>query len=147
MNEDKQNNKKGKFELPADLQLYTKTIVDELNDFFEAGGTLSVVAAIYQNSEHNQVAMIKLEFSDTPKEIGAAEESLEDGLKHLPEVMERQNYYMGNNIYIIRPNQDIFWTKEAAEEDAREITGDIVKMQWERVKRAWEHFGGKNENN
>lgn len=109
-----------------DLQLYAKTIVAELNNFLE-GQDLYVTAAIYPNGEQNQIATIKLEFSDTPKEIRFV--SSVEWLEPFTEDVRNKvvaNYYTGNNICIIRPNQDIFWTKNAAVEDAREIIIDIL---------------------
>ena len=45
------------------------------------------------------------------------------------ETLKKQiNYFVGNKIYIIKPNQKRFWNLSSAISDATELIGEILKM-------------------
>ena len=44
-------------------------------------------------------------------------------------VKKQVKYYDGNNIYIIKPNQKRFWSRSTAINDAKELIGEILRME------------------
>jgi hypothetical protein len=76
--------------------------------------------------------MLKLSFSDIKRKDIVSSEDIDTELGKINQHLWRQqggsiyfrkklNYYDGNDIYIIRSNQQRFWTQSAAMDDAKEI--------------------------
>lgn len=116
--------------------IYGKIISTELNDFLDQQD-LFANATLYNIGRFNPLMMIKLSFAKELKEIVTAKEFVDDELKkidqHLWEEKSRNiyfrkklNYKIGNDIYIIRPNQRRFWSRSMALEDASELVLEIL---------------------
>lgn len=118
---------------------YGKTICAEINEFLD-GQDLFVNATVYDEiNRFTPLMMIKLSFSISKKQekISISKEVIEEELKKLDKYLweeksnsiyfrKKLNYKIGNDIYIIRPNQRRFWSKSMAMEDASELILEIL---------------------
>jgi len=118
------------------VEQYTKPITDELNEFLE-GQDLFVNATIYNINRFTPLMMIKISFNEKKKEIFHSNEFIDEELKKLDKHLweekatniyfrKKLNYKLGNDIYIIRPNQRRFWSQSMALEDASELILEIL---------------------
>lgn len=118
------------------LTAYGKTITSGLNDFL-AGQDLYANATLYNINRFTPLMMIKLSFTTEKKESVTSDEFVDNELKktdkHLWEekayniyFRKKLNYKTGDDIYIIRPNQQRFWSKSMALEDASELILEIL---------------------
>jgi hypothetical protein len=112
-------------------QLYTKMICFELNSFLE-GQDLYANATLYAIDETTPLAMVKLSFSDKKAKDIISKEDINIELARLNKNLweklggsiyfrKKLNYYDGDDIYVIRPNQKRFWSQSLAIDDAAEI--------------------------
>lgn len=80
--------------------------------------------------------MIKITFSENREEITSSTEEVDAELKKIDQSLwekksqniyfrKKINYTIGNETYIIRPNQRRFWSNSMALEDASEL---IIEM-------------------
>jgi len=94
----------------------------------------------YYSINNSPLAIIKISFDSTKEEACAASLSVQEQLhiinqslyeKHGANIYFRKkiNYYGKNCVYIIRPNQQRFWTQAMALSDASEIVLDILNME------------------
>ncbi len=115
---------------------YGKIISNEINDFLDGQG-LFINTTVYNINTFNPLMMIKLSFSKKQKEIVSSKETVDDVLKKLDEHLweekasniyfrKKLNFKIGNDIYIIRPNQRRFWSQSMALEDASELILEIL---------------------
>lgn len=116
---------------------YGQVITTELNNFLE-GQNLFANATVFDSINRNSpLMMIKLSFAKQQKEVVTSNEFVDDELKkidrHLWEekasniyFRKKLNYKIGNEIYIIRPNQRRFWSPSMAMEDASELILEIL---------------------
>jgi hypothetical protein len=124
----------------SDIKPYIKMICHDLNDFLE-DQDLFVHTTHYTNLDSNiPLLMIKLSFCETKSKSMVSLENIQDELSKLDEKLWKQegtniyfrkklNYYNGDDIYIIRPNQKRFWTQTAAMEDASDLILDILNRE------------------
>jgi type I restriction-modification system DNA methylase subunit len=131
-----ENKQKSKALLPAlKTSEYAIMLCEELNNFLE-GQSLFANPTVYL-LDRSPLAMIKVTFRDTKKEIVISKENVSNELKPLDKKLWKKdasniyfrknlNYYDGDDVYIIRPNQRRFWTKSAALEDASELILEIL---------------------
>lgn len=108
---------------------YLQTLCSEMNEFLE-GQTLFVTGTTYSVNKFSPLAMVKLSFVNGKQEIKTSKENLDKKLwaEKAGNIYFRKkmNYYDGNDIYIIRPNQHRFWTRTMAMEDASELILEIL---------------------
>jgi len=94
----------------------------------------------YYSINNSPLAIIKISFDSTKEEACAASLSVQEQLhiinqslyeKHGANIYFRKkiNYYGKNCVYIIRPNQQRYWTQAMALSDASEIVLDILNME------------------
>jgi len=115
---------------------YGEMICKELNDFLD-GQNLYANATVYNVSPVSPLMMIKLSHEDNKKDIVVSDEKLDKELKKLDVILWKEetkniyfrkklNYYDGDDIFIIRPNQRRFWSQSMAMEDASELILEIL---------------------
>jgi hypothetical protein len=115
---------------------YAKIISIELNDFLD-GQNLFVNATVYNISRFTPLMMLKLSFNKKGKEVSTSQEFVDEELKKIDKHLweekssniyfrKKLNYKIGDDIYIIRPNQRRFWSQSMALEDASELALEIL---------------------
>ncbi|MEG0929179.1 HsdM family class I SAM-dependent methyltransferase [Algoriella sp.] len=116
---------------------YGKIISTELNDFLESQN-LFASATIFESINRNSpLMMIKLSFTEKQEELIISKEFIDDELKEIDKSLwekksqniyfrKKLNYSIGNDIYIIRPNQQRFWSQSMALEDASELILEML---------------------
>lgn len=115
---------------------YAEIICSELNDFLDKED-LFVNATIYDLNRYSPLMIIKLSHEKVEREIDMSDEKIDDELKKIDEHLwekksqniyfrKKLNYSLGDDIYIIRPNQRRFWSKSMALEDASELILEIL---------------------
>lgn len=115
---------------------YGRLICNELNDFLD-GQNLFANATIYNISRFTPLMMVKLSFDKKQKELVTSKEFVDNELKKVDKYLweeksnniyfrKKLNYKIGNDIYIIRPNQRRFWSQSMALEDASELILEIL---------------------
>jgi hypothetical protein len=114
-----------------DIALYAKMLCDEINNFL-VDRELYVNPTIYEIHDGIPLVVLKLSFQNEEKECTHSNENIDAVLKKIYQNLWRKegcniyfrknlNYYDGDDIFIIRPNQRRFWTQSAAINDALEI--------------------------
>ena len=124
--------------LEKQIKEYSEIICKELNGFLD-GQDLFVNATVYDHiNRFTPLMMIKLTHNETKNEcITPSNEKIDDELKKLDQYLwkkqsdniyfrKKLNYYDGDDIYIIRPNQRRFWSKARAIDDASELILEIL---------------------
>lgn len=111
-------------------------ISGELNIFLD-GQDLFANTTVYNINRFTPLMMVKLSFGKKQKEILLSQELIDEELRKLDQYLweekstsvyfrKKLNYKTGNDIYIIRPNQQRFWSKSMAIEDASELILEIL---------------------
>jgi hypothetical protein len=122
--------------------IYTERLCLELNEFLQVEDFPSpnffACGTSYIIDHFTPIAMTKISFLKEKREIIVSQENLNDKLKQILKHLidqklatniyfrKRLNYYDGDDIYIIRPNQRRFWCESMAMEDAQEIILEIM---------------------
>lgn len=120
------------------LSEYANIIRKEITSFINSSN-LDLGVTIYYLEKSNPLALIKLTFGNQAG-VSMSLENVNSELKKLDKKLYREastsiyfrkkiNYYDGDNIYIIRPNQKRFWSAGAALEDASDLINEILNMQ------------------
>ena len=121
----------------VDVKPYAEMLCSELNGFLE-DQSLFVHATVYNINRFSPLMMIKLTHEETNNEsITESGEHLDAALTKLDDFLweeksgsiyfrKKLNYYDGNDIFIIRPNQRRFWTQSKAIDDASELILEIL---------------------
>ncbi|WGU69729.1 hypothetical protein QIU18_08735 [Capnocytophaga canimorsus] len=117
---------------------YAQILTSELNKFLDEEG-LFANATIYSSNDlkSSPLMMIKLTHNEQKKEIYVSNELIGKELKKIDQYLwekkskniyfrKKLNYTIGNDIFIIRPNQRRFWSKSMAYEDASELILEIL---------------------
>ncbi|HNY44787.1 MAG TPA: N-6 DNA methylase [Bacteroidales bacterium] len=115
---------------------YAEIISTELNKFLD-GQKIFVNATVYNINRFDPLMMIKLSHEKQKKDILISDEDVNEELKKIDTSLwekkatniffrKKLNYSIGNDIYIIRPNQRRFWSKSMALEDASELINEIL---------------------
>jgi type I restriction-modification system DNA methylase subunit len=117
----------------SDMRPYAIMICKELNDFLE-NQVLYANSTIFHVGTNNPLAVVKISFTATAAKEGIAvssdniHEQLNKINRHLWQQQagniyfrKKLNYYDGDDVYIIRPNQRRFWSQSAALDDASEL--------------------------
>jgi type I restriction-modification system DNA methylase subunit len=133
-----ENKEKSKAFLPCQkIDVYAQMLCDELNEFL-VDQNLFASATTYPNNNRNApLALVKLSFGSEKKELIRSDENMDTILHELDQKLwkkkaenlyfrKKLNFYDGDDIYIIRPNQRRFWTQTMAMEDASELILEIL---------------------
>ena len=119
--------------------LYLNVLCCELQAFLE-GQNLFVNGTTYTIQRHSPLAMVKISFGKDSHEIVQSKLDVQNELKELDKHLwdkkeggiyfrKKLNYYDGDSIYIIRPNQRRFWTQSMAMQDASDLIVEILNME------------------
>ncbi|EOG6896076.1 class I SAM-dependent DNA methyltransferase [Flavobacterium psychrophilum] len=131
---------KSKAVLPVnDIDVYTKRITKELNDWLD-DDDLKVSATHYSIDINCPLYLVKLSFGNQQKEIEISKENIYSELKTLDKKLwskdaqsiyfrKKLNYFDGDDIYIIKPNQRRFWSQTVAMEDSKSLLVEILNMK------------------
>lgn len=115
---------------------YVKQICLTLNSFVDGQG-LFVNGTTYTTQQHSPLAMAKISFGKENQEIVQSELDVQKELKKIDKHLweekgsgiyfrKKLNYYNGDSIYVIRPNQRRFWTQSMAMQDASDLIIEIL---------------------
>ena len=115
---------------------YVKQICLTLNSFVDGQG-LFVNGTTYTTQQHSPLDMAKISFGKENQEIVQSELDVQKELKKIDKHLweekgggiyfrKKLNYYDGDSIYIIRPNQRRFWTQSMAMQDASDLIIEIL---------------------
>lgn len=122
-----------------DSNLYLSVLCREIQAFLE-GQNLFVNGTTYTVQRHSPLAMVKISFGKDNLEIVQSKLDVQNELKELDKRLwdkkeggiyfrKKLNYYDGDNIYIIRPNQRRFWTQSMAMQDASDLIVEILNTE------------------
>ncbi len=108
---------------------YSTAISSKLNNFLD-GQDLFANVTIYSNiNVVTSLMMIKISFESKKKEVYKSNDFVDRELKKIPNITGKNhslNYKTGNDIYIIRPNQQKFWSQTVVDTDAKELILEIL---------------------
>lgn len=119
-----------------DSNLYLSVLCRELQAFLE-GQNLFVNGTTYAMQQQSLLSMVKISFGTESHEIEQSKIDVQDELKEIDKRLwdekggciyfrKKLNYYDGDSIYIIRPNQRRFWTQSMAMQDASDLIIEIL---------------------
>ena len=114
-----------------DTELYSEMLCSRLNEFLGDQGVFAN-ATIYDVNVYSPLCLIKISLENRKKQLVISEENVNNEFKKISqEVWQKEatniyfrkkvNYYSGDDIFIIRPNQCRFWNRSIAIEDALEL--------------------------
>jgi len=124
----------------SDTKPYAEMLCSELNEFLE-DKNLFANATVYDINNHNPLSVIKISFEKKEKQINNAKEKIDEHLEKIDDYLwekkissgiyfrKKLNYYNGDDIFIIRPNQRRFWSQSMAIEDASELIFEILNSE------------------
>jgi len=115
----------------VDITFYTRMLCDEINDFLVDQESY-INPTLYEINNNMPLVILKLSFGRKKIEYVKSNENIDVELQKINQYLWKQqgcniyfrkkmNYYDGDDIYVIRPNQKRFWTQSAAINDATEI--------------------------
>ncbi|TAG58847.1 MAG: endonuclease, partial [Cytophagales bacterium] len=118
---------------------YLNRLSKELNDWLE-DVDLKISVTTYFINRSCPLYMVKISFGNEQNPIIESKENIYNELKRLDRCLwaeesqnlyfrKKLNYYDGNDVYIIKPNQRRFWSQTAAMEDCNALLVDILKMK------------------
>ena len=131
---------KSKAVLPVnDINVYSKRVTKELNEWLE-DIELKVSATHYFIDRNCPLYLVKLSFGNQQNEIKDSKENIYNELKKLDKKLwneeeqnlyfrKKVNYFDGDDVYIIKPNQRRFWSETAAMEDSKTLLVEILNMK------------------
>ena len=116
---------------------YINRITKELNEWLN-DVDLKVSATKYSIDKNCPLYMVKLSFGNKQKETQTSKEDIRKELKKIDQFLfdenspglyfrKKLNYYEGDDVYIIKPNQRRFWSQTAAMEDSKTLLIEIAK--------------------
>ncbi|WP_309608778.1 N-6 DNA methylase [Flavobacterium sp.] len=118
---------------------YTNRLSKELNDWLD-DVNLKVSTTIYDINRNCPLYMVKISFGNEQKPVFESKENIYDELKRIDKSLweeegqnlyfrKKLNYYDGNDVYIIKPNQRRFWSQTVAMEDSKSLLVEILNMK------------------
>ncbi|MBK5212676.1 MAG: N-6 DNA methylase [Flavobacteriaceae bacterium] len=118
-----------------DNNTYTNRLIKDLNDWL-SDVNLKASATHYEINNNCPLYLVKLTFGTQHNETKISEENIYNELKTLDRKLweeessnlyfrKKINYYDGNDVYIIKPNQRRFWSQTAAMEDSKTLLIEI----------------------
>jgi type I restriction-modification system DNA methylase subunit len=122
-----------------EIDHYTNRITKELNDWLD-DVDLKVLATHYDLDKRCPLYMVKLSFGSEHKETIESKEDIKKELKKIDQFLfdenspglyfrKKLNYFDGNDVYIIKPNQRRFWSQTTAMEDSKSLLVEILNMK------------------
>jgi len=122
-----------------EIDQYTNRLTKELNDWLE-DVNLKVSATHYKMDRNCPLYLVKLSFGNERKETITSDEDIYKELKRLDKNLweeeaqnlyfrKKLNYYDGDDVYIIKPNQRRFWSETAALEDCKSLIVEILNTK------------------
>jgi type I restriction-modification system DNA methylase subunit len=120
-----------------EINHFTNRITKYLNDWLD-DINLKVSATHYKIDGNCPLYLVKLSFGNEQKKTILSNEDIIKELKRIDQKLWKEeaknlyfrkklNYYDGNDIYIIKPNQRRFWSETAAMEDSKTLLIEIAK--------------------
>jgi hypothetical protein len=131
---------KSKAVLPVNkVDVYSKRVTKELNEWLD-DVDLKVSATHFNINRNCPLYMVKLSFGNQFRETEISKEEIYKELKTLDQKLWKEesqnlyfrkklNYYDGEDVYIIKPNQRRFWSETAAMEDSKSLLVEILNMK------------------
>ncbi|EOG6905514.1 class I SAM-dependent DNA methyltransferase [Flavobacterium psychrophilum] len=131
---------KSKAVLPVnEIDIYSKRITKELNDWLD-DDDLNISATHYKIDRNCPLYLVKLSFGNQQKETQISKENIYQELKKIDKKLwnkesdnlyfrKKLNYFDGDDIYIIKPNQRRFWSQTVAMEDSKSLLVEILNMK------------------
>lgn len=131
---------KSKAVLPVNnIDVYSKRLTNELNEWLD-DVDLKIWATHYSIDKNCPLYMVKLSFGNQVKESILSNENIYNELKILDKKLfekeaqnlyfrKKINYFDGDDVYIIKPNQKRFWSETAAMEDSKSLLVEILNMK------------------
>ena len=122
-----------------EIDHYTNRITKELNDWLD-DVDLKVSATHYNIDRSCPLYMVKLSFGNEQEKAKTSKEDIRKELKKIDQFLldenspglyfrKKINYFDGNDVYIIKPNQRRFWSQTAAMEDSKSLLVEILNMK------------------
>ncbi|MFY1048132.1 HsdM family class I SAM-dependent methyltransferase [Chryseobacterium sp. GP-SGM7] len=119
------------------IDRYSNRITNELNEWLD-DVDLKVSATHYKIDKSCPLYMVKLSFGSEQKETIQSKENIKKELKILDKKIwneeaknlyfrKKINYFDGNDVFIIKPNQRRFWNDTTAMEDSKSLLVEIAK--------------------
>ncbi|MBN8570268.1 MAG: N-6 DNA methylase, partial [Ignavibacteria bacterium] len=116
-------------------ECYAEMLCNELNEFL-GSQPLKANPTVYKLDKYTPLALVKISFEKRRKKTKYSKENISDELKKLEKFIYKKNgeniyfkkkvnYYEGNNIFIIRSNQQRFWSRTMAIEDSLALLLEI----------------------
>lgn len=127
---------KSKAVLPVNnIEVYSKRVTKDLNDWLD-DIDLKVSAIHYSIDKNCPLYLVKLSFGNQQRETITSKEDIYKELKTLDKKLwheeaqhlyfrKKVNYFDGDDVYIIKPNQRRFWSETAAMEDSKDLLIEI----------------------
>lgn len=131
---------KSKAVLPVnDIDVYSKRITKEINDWLD-DDDLKISVTHYFIDRNCPLYLVKLSFGNQQKETQTSKENIYQELKKIDKKLwnkesenlyfrKKLNYFDGDDIYIIKPNQRRFWSQTTAMEDSKSLVVEILNMK------------------
>ncbi len=122
--------------LEQQIKNYADIVNKKLNEFIDSEDLYANIT-IYKIDINNPLAMIKISHEKDRKEIKKSNEDINEELKKLDQYFwekeseniyfrKKLNYTKENETFIIRPNQQRFWTKSMALENSSELINEFL---------------------
>jgi type I restriction-modification system DNA methylase subunit len=122
-----------------EIHHFTNRLIKDINNWLD-DDNLKVTATEYKIDRNCPLYLVKLSFGIKKKEIISSNEDIYGELKKLDQKLWKEesqnlyfrkklNYFDGNDIYIIKPNQRRFWSETAAMEDSKSLIVEILNMK------------------
>lgn len=120
-----------------EINHFTNRITKYLNDWLD-DVNLKVSATHYKIKGNCPLYLVKLSFGNEQKETVLSNEDISKVLKKLDKKLWEEeaqnlyfrknlNFYDGDDVYIIKPNQRRFWSETCAMEDSKTLLIEIAK--------------------
>lgn len=120
----------------VEIDYYSNRLTTDLNDWLE-DVNLKASVTHYKIDRNCPLYMVKISFGDEYKKPILSNENVYNQLKVLDRKLwneeaknlyfrKKINYYDGNDVYIIKPNQRRFWSQTAAMEDCKSLLIEIA---------------------
>ncbi|EKT4499683.1 HsdM family class I SAM-dependent methyltransferase [Flavobacterium psychrophilum] len=131
---------KSKAVLPVNnIDVYSKRITKEINDWLD-DDDLNISVTHYKIDRNCPLYLVKLSFGNQQKETQISKENIYQELKKIDKKLwnkesdnlyfrKKLNYFDGDDIYIIKPNQRRFWSQTVAMEDSKSLLVEILNMK------------------
>ncbi len=129
--------------IALEMRTYSQYLSNAINDFLKFGGSLRSWATIFPISPKIPLILVALRLNEVHP-AGFIEENSDYNISGILKEIEKDTYqqyaesiyyrkfvkyYLGDTIYIIKPNEKRFWSRSLALNDAAEIIAEIMSNQ------------------